>query len=213
MFDIEYKGGNTVVISTKKAVLVVDPKLSLVGLKDMTTKDAIALATEARFATNSSDARLNLEGPGEYEISSFSIRGASAQRHIDTGADEPIATIYRIEIGDVRVGLLGNIAPKLREDQLEDLGVLDILVLPVGGNGYTLDATSAATIVRQIDPKVVIPVHYADDALKYEVPQDILETFTKELAAPVDAEVGSKYKIKSSSQLPQTLTVVKIARS
>ena len=213
MFDIEYKGGNTVVISTKKSALIVDPKLSLVGLKDMSTKDAVALATEARFATDSSDARLNIDGPGEYEIGDFSIRGASACRHIDTEADEPVSTIYRIEVGDVRIGLLGNIAPRLSEDQLEELGVLDILILPVGGNGYTLDATSAATIVRQIDPKAVVPVHYADDTLKYEVSQDVLETFTKELAAPVDTEVGNKYKVKGASQLPQTLTVVKIARS
>lgn len=212
MFDIEYKGGNTVILSTKKATLIVDPKLSLVGLKDMPTKDAIELATEPRFALRSSDARLSIEGPGEYEISDFSIRGTAAQRHIDTEADERIATIYRIEVGDVRIGLLGNIAPKLSEDQLEELGVLDILILPVGGNGYTLDATSAATIVRQVDPKVVIPVHYQDGALKYEVPQDMIETFTKELAAPVEA-VGAKYKVKAASSLPQTLTVIELARS
>lgn len=213
MFDIEYKGGNTVVISTKKATLIVDPKLSAVGLKDLSTKDAVVLATEPRFATNASDARLNIEGPGEYEVGDFSIRGAAAHRHIDTEAEESLATIYRVEVGDVRLGLLGNIAPKLNEDQLEELGVVDILILPVGGNGYTLDATSAATLVRQIDPKAVIPVHYADDALAYEVPQDILETFTKELAAPVDTEAGSKYKVKGASQLPQTLTVITVARS
>lgn len=212
MFDIEYKGGNTVVISTKKATLVADPKTSLVGLKDTLVKDAIEVATEARFALNDESARLRIEGPGEYEISDFSIRGVSATRHLDTEADEPISTMYRIEIGDVRLGLIGNIAPKLSEDQQEVLGILDILILPVGGSGYTLDATSAAAIVRQIDPKVVIPVHYADDGLRYEVPQDALETFTKELAAPVE-DGSSKYKVKAAATIPQVLTVVTLARS
>jgi hypothetical protein len=60
MFEIEYKGANSVIISTKKSVAVLDPKLSLVGLKDVSTKDAVEVATEARFALNSENARLNI---------------------------------------------------------------------------------------------------------------------------------------------------------
>ncbi|MBH2007891.1 MBL fold metallo-hydrolase [Candidatus Saccharibacteria bacterium] len=212
MFDIEYKGGNTVVFSTKANTVVADPKSSVVGLKDMVTKDAIELGTEARFLTNHADAKLVIEGPGEYEIGAFSISGIPAQRHIDTVEQEKLATIYRVGINDVRIALIGNIAPKLTENELEALGVIDILIVPVGGTGYTLDATGAATVVRQIEPKVVIPIHYADDALKYEVAQDTFETFTKELGAPVEEPI-SKYKIKSASSIPQVLTVVPLVRS
>jgi L-ascorbate metabolism protein UlaG (beta-lactamase superfamily) len=211
MFDIEYKGGNGVVISTKKLDAVIDPKLSLVGLKDLSVKDALEIATEARFASDSKDAQLAIEGPGDYELGPFSIKGVPAIRHLDTSADEKIATIYRIEVGDVRIALVGNISPKLDEDQLEALGLVDILILPVGGGGYTLDATSAAGLVRQIDPKVIIPVHYADDGLKYEVPQDTLATFVKEIGAPV--EITAKYKVKSAAVLPVVLTIVEITRS
>lgn len=211
MFDIEYKGGNGVVITTKKSTIAIDPKLSVVGLKDIVTKGMVEIATEARFATNHPDARILIEGPGEYEIGDCSIKGIAATRHLDTSQDEPIATIYRLEIGDVRMALIGNVTPKLNEQQLEDLGVVDIIILPVGGGGYTLDATSAAGIVRQIDPKIVIPVSYADSDLKYEVPQDTLETFTKELGAPV--ETVSKYKVKSSTGIAPVLTVVEVTRS
>jgi L-ascorbate metabolism protein UlaG (beta-lactamase superfamily) len=211
MFEIEYKGGNGIVIATKKTTALVDPKLSLVGLKDLIVKDAVEIATEPRFVVNGKDSQLVIEGPGDYELGDFSVSGISATRHLDTEADEKIATIYRIEVGDARIALVGNIAPKLSEEQLESLGVVDILILPIGGNGYTLDATSAAGIVRQVDPKVVIPTSYADSALKYEVPQDALETFTKELGAPV--ETVAKYKIKTESSLPLTLTVVEITRS
>jgi L-ascorbate metabolism protein UlaG (beta-lactamase superfamily) len=211
MFDIEYKGGNGVIISTKKLNAVIDPKLSLVGLKDLSVKDALEIATEARFATGGRDMQLAIEGPGDYELGPFSIKGVPAIRHLDTSADEKVATIYRIEVGDTRIALVGNISPKLDEDQLEGLGLVDILILPVGGGGYTLDATSAAGVVRQVDPKVIIPVHYADDGLKYEVPQDTLETFVKELGAPV--ETMAKYKVKSAATLPLTLTIVEITRS
>lgn len=212
MFDIEYKGGNSIVISGKKTQVVVDPKLSVLGLKDVSVKDAVQLATEARFATNAADAKICIEGPGEYEVGEVSIRGVRATRHLDTEVDEPISTMYRIEFGDVRIAVLGNIAPKLHEDQLEELGIVDILVLPVGGNGYTLDSVSAAIVARQIDPRVVIPVHFADQSLKYEVPQDEVDLFVKELAVPVE-NVGPKYKVKSASSVPQVLTTVVIDRS
>lgn len=211
MFDIEYKGGNTVVITTKKSTLVVDPNQSVVGLKNLTPKDAVQLATEQRLAVDHSGYRLSIEGPGEYEVADFSIRGVPAVRHIDADGSLPIATVYRIEVGGVTIAVLGNIAPKLSEDQLEDIGLVDVVIVPVGGGGYTLDATSAAHLVRQIDPKAIIPVHYADTALTYEVPQDTLETFTRELGAPV--EETAKYKLKSASAIPDVLTVIAVTRS
>ncbi len=212
MFDIEYKGGNSVVVATKKTQVVIDPKLSINGLKDLAVKDAVELATEARFALSDKEARLVIEGPGEYEIGDVAIRGIRATRHIDTSADEPICTMYRLEIGDLRIAVIGNITPKLSEEQLEGIGVVDIAIVPVGGNGYTLDGVDAVTVVRQIDPRVVIPVHYADSGVKYEVAQDDVELFEKELAAPVE-DAGTKYKVKAASALPQVLTVVKVSRS
>lgn len=208
MFDIEFKGGNTVIISTKKATLVSDPKLSLVGKKDITLKESVQVATEPRMQVENNQARLLIEGPGDYEVADFSIKGIAAQRHLDTTNDERIATIYRIEVGDARIALLGNIDDKLTEEQLEALGVVDIVILPVGGAGYTLDATSAAALVRRIDPKVAIPVHYDISGLAYEVPQDTLDTFVSELGAPV--EKVAKYKLKSSASLPQVLTIVEV---
>ena len=210
MLDIEYKGGNAVVLSTKKTVAVVDPKLSEIGLKDLSTKSSIELATEARFAINDSSAQLNIEGPGEYEVGQFSIRGVSAQHYLDAEEAEFRSTMYRLEVDDVRVAVIGNVSASISESQYEDLGLVDVLIIPVGG-GTTLDAVSAAAITRQIDPKAVIPVHYADEAIKYEVPQDDVEVFKKELGAPVETAV--KYKIKAVSSLPSVLTVIELARS
>lgn len=211
MFEIEYKGGNCVVFSTKKTTMVADPKISAVGLKDVKTKDQIELVTEPRFIVENSDARVVIEAPGEYEVGDFFIKGVAAHRHIDMESDEKLSTIYHIDTGDFRIGLIGNIKNKLDDDQLEVLGVIDILVLPVGGGGYTLDATSASAIIRQTDPKVVIPIHYADPTLHYEVSQDSLDVFTKELGAPV--EEVDKFKLKVAANLPQSLTVNIIKRS
>lgn len=211
MFEIEYKGANSVIISTKKSTLITDPKLSLVGLKDISTKDAVELATEARFATNNENARLNIEGPGEYGVGEFDIKGIAAQRHLDSESDPFISTIYRVEVNETRIAILGNIYEKLSEVQLEDIGLVDILILPVGGNGYTLDATGAANLTRSIDPKVVIPVHFAETGITYEVPQETLETFVKELGAPM--EESPKFKLKQGAPLPAVLTIIHLTRA
>jgi len=211
MFEIEYKGANSVIISSKKASIVIDPKLSLVGLKDVSVKDAVELATESRFAINSEDAKLIIDGPGEYGVADFDIKGIAAQRHLDAETEPKLSTIYRIEGVDIRAAVIGNIYEKLTEDQLEEIGIVDVLVIPVGGSGYTLDATGAATVTRQIDPKIVVPVHYADDAIKYEVPQSDFETFSTELGMQV--EEAPKLKLKNAAALPPALTIYKLARS
>lgn len=211
MFDIEYKGGNSVILATKKTTMTVDPKVSLLGLKDPKSVGDVELATEARFVLPDDHPRVTIEGPGEYEVGDFTIRGVPATRHIDTADQEKLSTLYRVEVGECAIAIVGNVSPKLDDDQLESLGVVDVAIVPVGGGGYTLDATSAAAVVRQLDPKVVIPVHYADSGVSYEVPQDSLEVFVKELGAPV--ETVQKWKVKSASAIPQTLTVVEVTRS
>ena len=191
MFDIEYKGGNTVVISTKKSSLVTDPKMSVNGEKDIVIKDGVEL--------------------GNYEISDFTIAGYPEKRHIDGDSEGKKSVIYGIDISGIKIGLLGNIGPNISDDQLENLGVLDILILPIGGGGYTLDATSAASIARRSDAKVIIPVHYSDDGIKYEVPQSDFSLFAKELGSEV--EKTSKYKVKSAATLPEKMTIVQIERT
>ncbi len=211
MFDLEYKGGNTIVITSKKATVVFDPKLSVVGLKDFKVKESIVVATEPRFLVNDENVRLVIHSPGEYEVADFTIRGIAAQRHIDTPEQEKLATVYRVECGDIRLAVIGNVDGKLTEEQYEAIGVVDVVVVPVGGGGYTLDAISAAAIVRSIEPKVVVPIHYAMSGVEYEVPQDSLEVFTKELG--IVAEQAPKLKLKSAASLPQSLTIIELARS
>lgn len=206
--EISYKGGSSLIIGTKKTTLLVDPKVSHLGLKDPSVVDAVEVLTDGRYLLDG--ARITINSPGEYEVGDFSIRGVAARRHTDTAETWPMATIYRLETSEFRIGILGHIESKLSDDQLEAIGVVDILVVPVGGNGFTLDPHDAAALTRQIDPKVVIPVHYEDGRVKYEVPQLPLEQFTKELNLPV--ETVDKYKLKNAAALPEVLSIVAISR-
>jgi len=211
MFEIEYKGANSVIISTKKSKLVIDPNIAMFGLKNPSVAGAVELVTEERFGIDGLNREILIDGPGEYGVQGFDIRGIAARRHIDSESDPKISTIYRIEVEDARIGVIGNIWGKLSDEQLEDLGLIDVLILPVGGHGYTMDAVAAAGLVGLIEPKVVIPVHFADSAIKYEVPQDELALFVTELGA--DKETMPKYKLKTISALPPKTTVIELGRN
>jgi len=208
--EIEYKGGNCVVISYKKEEIVTDPALSQIGLKDQGSKATVQLLTQERFAAPASEDTIVIDGPGEYEVHNCSIAGIAANAHI-TPEGKRTATMYRLDIEDTSVAILGHIAAKLDDDQLEAIGVVDVLILPVGGYGYTLEPKQAVDLVRTIEPKIVVPVHYAEEGVTYEVPQAPLEEFLKELGTTPEEPVV-KLKLKAGI-LPEKLTVYQITRT
>lgn len=205
--EFEYKGGNCVIVTAKQGTIVVDGSLSGIGLKDVQPNNAIELATQTGFSSDAG--RVAVDMPGEYEISDISILGISAKRMIDYD-DSFNATMYRVVFPNMSLAILGHVATPLTDEQLESLGVVDILIVPVGGGGYTLDAHHAVEMVHKINPKVVIPTHYADVNTKYEVPQDSLEPFIKELGAA--HEVYPKWKVKNGV-LPEVQTVIELTRT
>jgi L-ascorbate metabolism protein UlaG (beta-lactamase superfamily) len=91
-------------------------------------------------------------------------------------------TMYKLVIGDTSVLITGHIHPDINDTLLEKIGVIDVLFIPVGGSGYTLDPIGALKIIKEIEPKIVIPTNYADPGLAYPVPQVELTTALKELA-------------------------------
>lgn len=206
--DIQFYGANCVRISTKKASVVVDDNLAQLGAKSISKADDIVLSTQ-RGEGGSSVGKLCIDGPGEYEVSGVSIQGVAARSHMDEEGSLN-ATMYKIDAEDVRVAVVGHVFPDLTNDELEALGTVDALIMPVGGGGYTLDPVGALKVVKAIEPKVVIPTHYADSGLKYEVPQQSLEDAIKGLAME-PAERVSKLKLKQGD-LPEVTQLVIIER-
>ena len=207
MITIEYFGGNCVKISSQNQAAIVDPKRSVFGLEDLSTDGLIEINTENRFDNQNSKSFLQIDGPGEYEVSDFSVRAFAANRQTDFN-NELSVTNYAINVDDINIVILGNIANNLSDAQLEELGVADILIAPIGGGGYTLDAKAAADLVTKIEPKIVIPVHYAEAGLNYEVQQDDFTKFANELGSPV-AETDV-YKIKKRDAIPESLEIIKL---
>lgn len=208
--EIERKGANCVVISTKKYSFVIDPKLSDKGLKDQ--GDATAqLLTQSIFGAPGNDETVIIDGPGEYEVQNCSIKGIAARPHSQPEGAPKTATIYHLDYEDLSIAVLGHVAAKLSEDELETIGIVDVLILPVGGYGYSIEPKEAAALVKTIEPKIVIPTHYSEDGVTYEVPQGPLEDFLTELGAKTE-EPAPKLKLKSGV-LPEVLTVYPLTRT
>lgn len=209
--EIEYKGANCLVVSVGKVKVVVNPKLSDVGQKDYIIKDAIQLATETNLTVDA-EQKLIIDGPGEYEVSGISIKGIAATEHVAEDDKTKNSTIYTIHSGTTRFCVVGHIKGELAESQLEDIGIVDVLAIPVGGGGYTLDAHEAVAVARQIDPKIIIPTHYEDKTLKYATPQAGLADFLKEFGTSEHEQVA-KLKLKSGAGLPEVSSVIEITRT
>jgi L-ascorbate metabolism protein UlaG (beta-lactamase superfamily) len=203
--DIQFYGANCVVISASGVRAVVDDNLAELGGKSVTKAGDLVLFTgpssEVKVET-----KLTIAGPGEFEVADFSIQGIPARAHMDE-VKQRTATMYKLTSKDVTVLVLGHIYPDLSDTELETIGMIDVLITPVGGNGYTLDPVGALSIIKKIEPKIVIPTHYADKALQYPVPQQSLEDALKALAME-PKQAASKLRVKPADLSDTTQLIV-----
>ncbi len=93
----------------------------------------------------------------------------------------------------------------MKEDDVESLGEIDILILPIGGNSV-LTAKDAEKIINEIEPKIVIPSHYSIEGLK--LPYDKIEVFLKETGAK--AETMDKLLVKKKDLNPEVIKKIVI---
>ena len=191
--EIVYHGANCVSLNIKKATITIDDNLREHGLKSVTKNGDIALFS-GRRPDIEAQPKIIIDQPGEYEVSDTSVQGIAARAHMDEEGKKS-ATMYKIIGEDIRIAVIGHIYPELNDHQLEALGTVDVLLIPVGGNGYTMDSIGALKIIKDIEPKIIIPTHYDDSAIKYEVPQQPLEEALKGLAME-PKETLPKLKLK-----------------
>lgn len=138
-----------------------------------------------------------LRGPGEYEISGVLIIGIATFHDADNGRKRGKNTVYLMEVDEVTVCHLGDLGHVLTDEQAEQVDNVDVLLLPVGGVS-TIDAPMAAEVVRQLEPKVVVPMHYKTEALKRELAP--VDRFLKEMGLK---EVTSQPKLSfTKANLP-----------
>ena len=101
-----------------------------------------------------------VRGPGEYEISDVLITGVASYHDNKHGQELGRNTIYIIHMDDLVICHLGDLGHVLQEEQLEEVADADMLLVPIGGQ-HTINAAQAAEVISQIEPHIVIPMHYS----------------------------------------------------
>ncbi len=207
--DIQFHGANCLTIATKHSRIVVDDNLVELGAKAAGKPGDIAMFT-GPHGNMAQSAKIVIDRPGEYEVSGVSIYGVEARAHIDQ-AGQNTATMYKLIVDDMSVLITGHIYPELSDPQLESIGMVDLMIVPVGGNGYTLDAIGALKLIKKIEPKVVVPTHYDTKGLTFPVPQQSLEEALKSLAME-PKEIISKLKFNAGylSDLTQLVILERV---
>jgi len=188
---INWFGLSSLKISSGALVLVTDPFSKTLGLTpprlqtDVTVISNIADKAYNNKESLGGDNTFVVDGPGEFDIRGLFIRGIDARNENKSKGEEfDHTTIYSIRMENIRLGFLGSIKQKqLSDEQIDELGDIDILFTPTGGE-TVLDAEQAVTITNQVEPSIVIPMHYAQKGLKLKL--DPVEQFLKEIGSKPD---------------------------
>lgn len=183
---IKWHGQSCFTIEGDKATIVIDPFDEEIGLKLPKLSADIVLSTHehadhsnvAAVKGKESENPFVVNGPGEYEVKETFVYGIGSFHDASQGSERGTNTIYRIEIDGISIAHLGDLGHLLEDKQLENLEGVDILMIPVGGN-YTIDGKTATKIISQMEPRIVIPMHYKIKGLNEKI--EGLDGFCKEI--------------------------------
>ena len=144
-----------------------------------------------------------VDGPGEYEIGGVLIVGVATRRDTGAGTGNQRNTAYLIEMDDLTVCHLGDLGHILTPKQVEQMNNADILLIPVGGNN-TINAAQAAEVVSQIEPRIVVPMHFKTEVTTLNL--DPVSKFLREMGI-ADLKPQPRLVVNKGS-LPEETTVV-----
>lgn len=197
MVDIWWHGQACFKVKGKGASLVFDPyDGDFTGLGKLKLNAEIVCISHDHRDHNNAAAVLPAEdeqppfiisGPGEYEKLGVNIVGIKSFHDDEDGAQRGLNTIYQVMIDEVNIVHLGDLGQKkLSQEQVEELSSCDVLLIPVG-SVYTIGGKDAGDIIAQIEPKIIIPMHYKIDGLKFDLEgvDTFLSAMGKEKLEPV----------------------------
>lgn len=203
--NIQYYGHSCFKISVKPAGrgqeeinLFIDPFDKSIGLRPPQGQADVVLVSHNHPDHNNTEALKGnpciVDLPGEYSIRGINIIGIPSFHDMVGGKERGSNTIYVIDSEDIRICHLGDLGTDLTERQLEKIGSIQILMIPIGGK-YTIDYKKAIEIIKKIEPNMVIPMHFKlKDSISDIVDEKnfCLEMGNCEIARPSKLNLKSK---------------------
>lgn len=180
---ITWYGQSCFRIQSGELVLITDPfHKEMTGLRPPSGQaDIVTISHEHEDHNNRDAIKGNpfiIDGPGEYSLKGADIAGIQSSHNTKDGQERGNNIIFLIDMEDIRICHLGDQGQKLSDKQLEEIQGVDVLFVPAGGT-YTLNAEEALEVINQLEPKIIIPMHYKVEGLKINL--DSVDKFAKEI--------------------------------
>jgi len=205
--DITWYGQSCFRLKDRSVSVVADPYAKAGGLKlPRLTADIVTIShdhADHNYAEGVKGDPFVINSAGEYEVKGLFITGMAMWHDDKHGAERGRNTIYVYDFADARVCHLGDLGHAPTQTQVEEMGDVDVLLVPVGGH-YTIDARQAVEVVSLIEPSIVIPMHYALPGM--ETPIEGVEAFLKEMGLR-DPERLDAYAV-TGKRFPEETQVV-----
>lgn len=212
--EIKYIGHSSFFIKSKEARVVTDPyDPGMVGLKfPKTEADIVTIShqhPDHNYIAGISGTPLVIDWPGEFEKNGVRIFGYRSFHDKNKGQERGENTLYKIETEDLSILHCGDLGHLIDDSFIEEIGEVDILMVPVGGL-FTIDATEAVELVKRVEPKLVIPMHYNSPKLKQEQFEKLtgVEDFLKKIGASGEEPPTQKLTVKSDDLKEVEMKVV-----
>jgi L-ascorbate metabolism protein UlaG (beta-lactamase superfamily) len=205
--DITWLGHSCFRIRGSQVIIITDPFPPNIGYTlGKQTADIVTVShphPSHSYNEGISGAHRLIKGPGDYEISGALILGITTYHDAVKGQSRGKNTAYLMEIDGVALCHLGDIGHVLNDAQVEELGNVDILMVPVGGVN-TINASMAAEIIRKLEPKIVLPMHYKTPKTTRDL--EPIDNFLKEMGLS-QVEPRPRFTV-SKANLPLTTQVI-----
>lgn len=212
---ITWYGQSCLKIVGSLTTIIIEPFDSSIGLKSpRLVGDIIIFSGEdkkviSKIKNSLDKAAFAISGAGEYEVKGTFVHALYADNGEDAKKSDVRNTIYRIDIENITLAHLGYLDHKLSGEQLDHLEKIDILFIPVGGHG-TLNGKQATDLISQIEPRVIVPMHYSVPGLKKKL--DSLDGFCKEIGI-CPKEHLPKLKIVKKDLPPDEMKVILLEKA
>lgn len=219
VMDIYWLGQACFRLKGKNTTVLIDPfESEFTGLKlpkDLTA-DVVLSTHEHGDHNNTTSVKgttaqspMVFKQPGEYEVSGSFITGISSFHDDTQGSERGLNIIFHIMMDGLNIVHLGDLGQsKLSEEQIAQISETDILLVPVGSI-YTIDGKQASDIVSQLEPKIIIPMHYFIEGLKFQL--ESADKFLKEMG--VEGVVPQPKLSITKDKLPEEPLVVVLSKS
>jgi len=209
--EIKYLGHSSFLIKSKDAKLVTDPfDEKMVGLPFPKTEADIITVSHDHADHNQIGKIIGnpliLDWPGQFEKKGIRVFGFQSYHDKQKGVEKGLNTIYKIEVEGISVVHCGDLGVKPDDSILDEIGDVGVLMVPVGGR-FTLDASEAIELIKELEPSVVIPMHYGSSKLnqanfsELAGVDEFLKKIGQESIQPVDKLVLKKEDINETMRV------------